>query len=101
VNNALDWKLLTILIGANDACDNCDYFGEAPIDDILSDFTLHFSGALQLIYEKFPRTLVNVVLQFNVSLVYDVADNYTYCRDFHRLAYFECPCAFFDDIAKR
>lgn len=98
---AEDWKLLTILIGANDACDNCDLDYVTPVDQVVDAFAENFKNALNLIYEKFPRTLVNVVLQFNVSLVYDIAGNISYCADLHKVAFFECPCAFAEDITKR
>lgn len=101
VNMATDWKLFNVLIGANDACGNCDDSSETPIEKVISNFETNFRNAINFIYEKFPRTLVNIIPQFNISIVYDIAGNVTYCKDFHKIAFFECPCAFDDKKEKR
>jgi len=97
-----DWKVMTILIGANDACHNCDRrTGERqPVSSAAQEFEQSYSAAIEKIYQTIPRVFVNVLPMFNVSQLYNLVDNVTYCRDVH-LAIGECDCAFAENETLR
>ncbi|KAI9203298.1 GDSL-like Lipase/Acylhydrolase-domain-containing protein [Polychytrium aggregatum] len=89
-----DFKLLNIFIGNNDACSGCDPISgslwlspdvfESAIRDILSQ-----------IQANIPRTVVNIVQQFNISQVWDLTHNDSYCSTIRSEGLtFECTCAF-------
>jgi hypothetical protein len=84
-----DWKLLTILIGANNVCGSCNngtihdpvYFGQT-LDQILAEVT-----------STIPRVFVNVVTMFNISQVFTVHSSSEYCTFmWETLASHECGC---------
>ncbi|KAI9199456.1 SGNH hydrolase-type esterase domain-containing protein [Polychytrium aggregatum] len=89
-----DFKLLNIFIGSNDACFGCDLASETTW---LSPavYEEHMRALLGKIRRKIPRTIVNIVQQFNISQVWDLTHGNDYCnqlRDEGRT--FECKCAF-------
>jgi len=95
-----DWKVMNILIGANDACDLCNNQSVTP-QEAADQFEKNFAYALSLLNDYIPKLLVSVPLMFNVSQVYNFAENITYCRDFHSIFTFECHCAFSPNISVR
>lgn len=53
------WKLITLLIGANDFCSDICYYGTAEV--VLKLHEKHLLAALRTIRDNLPRTIVNVV----------------------------------------
>jgi len=100
INVEKDWKVLTILIGANNLCDAClESFDEY-------DSARQFEKSLREVVaqlQTIPRVFVNLVGIFNISSVYEISLNNSYCRTMHEILFFECNCAFnwFDGAAKR
>jgi phospholipase B1 len=86
-----DWKLLTLLIGANDLCLGCTgIFPHLTADE----FQRHLNETLMEIKKALPRTFVNIVLVGNLSEIYTLSLQSPYCVDVHRLLPIECLCAF-------
>jgi len=83
-----DWKLLTLFIGANNACGACQnrenskpkWFGD------------HMDKVLKQIHETIPRVFVNLVTIFNISGVYYAGEPSDYCDIIHRIWSHECYC---------
>jgi hypothetical protein len=98
-----DYKLLTILIGANDACDKCDLFSDSHItpEQAAEEYYTNIAAAVDSIYSLIPKVIVNVLPMFNVSQVYNISQNADYCSDFHDIIPMECDCAFDSDYNKR
>jgi len=89
-----------LLIGANNLCESCYdsfdiYDSAAAFEKSLREIV----GELQTI----PRLFVNLVGIFNISGVYTIALNNTYCRNIHHLVFAECDCALYwsDDNTNR
>jgi len=86
-----DWKLLTILIGANDICSCCDgnlsYTGPDA-------FEKYLTATLERVRSTLPRTFVNLILGFNLSEVYNLGRKTLYCETHQRVFTFECNCIF-------
>jgi len=77
-----DWKVLTLLIGANNLCDSCDE--SFNIYDSAAAFEKNLRGIVKEL-QTIPRLFVNLVGIFNISGVYTIALNNTYCRYMHHL----------------
>jgi len=91
VDVANDWKMLTILIGANDICKCCStnasYTGpEAFEQDLVA--------VLEKVRVTLPRTFVNLILGFNLSEVYNLGRKSIACELKQRLFSWECGCIF-------
>ena len=87
-----DWKLLSILVGANDMCVECE---DIPIEpSSIADYEKYFRITLQTLQAKVPRLLVNVGQMFNVSQIYKLSLRAKSCENIHRLLPEECLCAF-------
>lgn len=86
-----DWKLLTILIGANDICDTCltnaSYTGPDAFEKYLTD-------TLERVRSTLPRTFVNLITGFNLSEVYYLGRKSLYCEAHQRVFSWECGCIF-------
>lgn len=86
-----DWKLMTILIGANDICSCCDlnqtYTGPDAFEKDMRD-------VLEKVRSTLPRTFVNLILGFNISEVYWLGRKSLYCELHQRVFSFECECIF-------
>jgi hypothetical protein len=65
------------------------------------DYEKALEVAIQTIYEKIPRTLVNIIPLFNVSGVYWMSLRTDYCTVVHDVLPIECPCAFDSTDANR
>lgn len=70
-----DWKLLTILMGANNVCGSCS---SSKIHD-----PQYFGQQLDLIVSKattqIPRVFINIITMFNISQVNTMHDTSLYC----------------------
>ncbi|KAI8929574.1 hypothetical protein BC831DRAFT_274909 [Entophlyctis helioformis] len=89
-----DFKLLTLFIGSNDVCLGCIRGG---IDGMLSPeaFELHMRQVLDTLRSRVPRLVVNILMQFNVSQVWDATHKDTRCTLLRTSGLvFECICAF-------
>jgi len=91
ISMANDWKVLTILIGANDLCASCTYLGGYLSPD---DFEAHMSKLLESVRTNIPRVFVQLVEMFNLSQVYDLSLKTPSCATIHRDVFIECDCIF-------
>lgn len=109
INYAEDWKMLTLLIGANNLCRACD-----PEFDIF-DEAAEFEASLRQLVGKLrtiPKLFVNLVSIFNISQVFNITENSLQCEATHGssmmhlflvslsvflpdvLGFLECECIF-------
>ena len=79
-----DWKLLTVLIGANDIClgqwhkhiilyvpSNCAYRCSGHIPYLTADnYEKHMTELMEEIHSNIPKVFVNYILLLNVSQVH-------------------------------
>lgn len=79
------WKLLTIMIGANDICEYCVNGYNNTIDTYIFNMEQLFRN----INEQSDKLFINVVSTFDVSLTEDY--QHEDCKIFHWLIN-ECPC---------
>jgi len=91
ISMANDWKLLTILIGANDLCASCTYAGKYLDPD---EFEAHLSKVLEGVRLNIPRVFVQLIEFFNLSQVYDLSLKTPVCAEIHRDLFIECDCIF-------
>lgn len=89
VNIKQHWKLITYMIGSNDFClDICYYQNqEKAIDNAGKNLLL----ALRILKNNLPRTMINIVLPPDVTLLTRLTNKPPECQSLH---YFECPCFF-------
>lgn len=86
-----DWKVINILIGANNLCATCiDYLDSI---DNAKQFELYFKETI-LELTRVPKSFINVVQLFNISQVYNITEPYTECRAVHDVFPIECSCLF-------
>jgi hypothetical protein len=71
-----DWKMLTILIGANNLCGACYNASYAQPDYYQQQLEI----VLEKAYTQIPRVFVNVLLMFNISQVYTAMMTSEYCK---------------------
>ena len=83
------WKLVTHMIGGNDFCLNACYYDDQNkvVEDAANDLIL----VLRILKQHLPRTLVNVVLTPDVSIITRFKNRPDECKALH---YIECPCMF-------
>jgi len=82
-----DWKLVTLLIGANDICTGCGN------PNTPTQFAANFKALLTQLKASIPRVFVNVMSLFNISGVYKVGESSLYCKELERhITFNECPC---------
>jgi phospholipase B1 len=98
INFDEDWKVLTLLIGANDLCASCTFLEKKYLDP--DEFEKHLSAVLEGIRTNIPRVFVNVVEMFNLSQVYDLSLKTPRCADIHRDLFIECDCIFGPEATK-
>jgi len=88
------WKLLIILIGANDLCASCPSVN-SPYSDPTTWLNM-YDGFLEQIHEALPNTFVAITSLLNISIVWDAMmaappEKEAYCmvvrKQFH-----ECGC---------
>lgn len=80
-----EWKLLTLFIGANDACD-CDSDDHTP-----DKFEERLRNSLTYVQGNFSKTFVNVMTLFNISGVWKASFHSAKCR-LEVPAFQECHC---------
>ncbi|KAJ3305499.1 hypothetical protein HDV03_001365 [Kappamyces sp. JEL0829] len=97
INFSTDYKLLTLFIGANDVCQSCstavnpDTY-ETQVRSIIESLRSRYSA---LAHSSLPNLIVNVPQLFNVSQLYDLTGNSTYCdKQRANTLTAECTCAF-------
>ncbi len=96
VNIQEDWKLVTLLIGGNDLCQYCTE-GEAGDPD---EYVGGIRSVLDYLQDKLPRTLVNLVQIFDVTVIEDAASHNPYgpvCISFYNES---CPCGPYGYVSK-
>jgi len=89
-----DWKMVTIIIGHNDACTHVcnstlgvDLFEDASP----ASYARNIQAALDILQRNLPRTFVNLVPIADVTMVLDLLDKPIYCYPLH---WYLCPCLF-------
>ncbi|KAL6043970.1 hypothetical protein STEG23_008342, partial [Scotinomys teguina] len=70
INLEEDWKLVTLFIGGNDLCHYC----ENPENHSANEYVKHIQQALDVLYEKLPRVLINVVEVMELAGLYQGQD---------------------------
>ncbi|GAM17946.1 hypothetical protein SAMD00019534_011210 [Acytostelium subglobosum LB1] len=85
VDNEKDWKLFTYFIGSNDVCHVCD-----NKETSFSNWIDGYYSTLALIKEKFPRTIVNVMLINNIVRTEEISVGKK-CNNLRRFLEF-CTC---------
>jgi len=76
VDFELDWKVMTIFIGANNLCGACQNDTDSQPAVYLSEL----DAVLSQINATLPRTFVNVMLMFNISQVWTLHETSDYCK---------------------
>lgn len=62
VNYTQDWKMVTIMIGANDGCSHvCEGLSKRPMDASPSAFIKNIRRTLDILQRHMPRTFINLV----------------------------------------
>jgi phospholipase B1 len=84
-----DWKVLTILIGANNLCASCE---PNRSDTTPEFFASKYRAILERARNEIPRVFVNAVPMFNISGVYAQQQTSDYCKLIKRVSDNECPC---------
>ncbi|KAJ3287258.1 hypothetical protein HK104_008701 [Borealophlyctis nickersoniae] len=89
-----DFKLLTLFIGSNDVCLGCSP-GVIPTLPSPDTYEALMRAVLERIRKSIPRVIVNVLMNFNVSQVYDLTYKDPWCATLRNTGLtFECTCAF-------
>lgn len=91
INWLNDWKLITVLIGANNLCASC--IDSINPYDTAKEFGQSLDQTLATL-ATIPRTFVNVVQIFNLSSVYTVSSKVSWCNTVHGDFPIECECDF-------
>jgi len=86
-----DWKVLTIMIGANDLCASCT-FNLTYLDP--DDYQNNLMGTLERLRTSLPRTFVNIVPGFNISQAYELSQKTERCQNISRPLFIQCDCLF-------
>jgi len=94
INFEKDWKMVTIIIGHNDACTHVcnstlgvDMFEDASPPT----YARNVQKALDILQRNLPRTFVNLVPIADVTMVLDLLDKPAHCYPLH---WYLCPCLF-------
>lgn len=86
-----DWKVLSIMIGANDLCASCTY----DLSYVSADeYESTLMGTLERIRTSLPRTFVNLIAGFNISQAYDLSLITPRCDNVTRELFIQCDCLF-------
>jgi len=100
VNLNEDWKLVNMFIGGNDICAYChDVANDPNAPHTAAHFRDNIRAAIQILYDRLPRTIVNLVGMFNMNILRKVDQGQIVCQGLHL---FECDCetstTFTDDL---
>jgi hypothetical protein len=94
VNIAKHWKLITIMIGGNDFCLDVCYTNDQR--KVVEKSGSDLLSVLRILKANLPRSLINVVLPPDVSILTRIKNRNHECKALH---YFECPCMFSLNLA--
>jgi len=84
-----DWKLATILLGANNLCGSCHNSSQ----NTPAAYVQALDQGLQYLYENIPRVRVLVLPMFNISQVYYWHNTEEYCKlMWDTISASECSC---------
>ncbi|KYQ93121.1 hypothetical protein DLAC_05746 [Tieghemostelium lacteum] len=86
INVKLDWKFLSIFIGANDICESCDEKLKT-----VDYWKLNFQKLLLSIRDTLPRTLVSIILLPDISPIDSLSKDQFCYKTRHFLGF--CDCA--------
>ncbi|ELR25684.1 phospholipase, putative [Acanthamoeba castellanii str. Neff] len=89
-----DWKIINLLIGANDACPLCLDITPPSIASMGDFYEQNLRKVVETAYQKIPRLFFNILPMFNVSQVYYLSLGLPYCFELHDVLPVECLCAF-------
>jgi hypothetical protein len=84
-----DWKVLTILIGANNLCISCE---QGRKDATPEFFEAKYRAILERVRREIPKVFVNAVPMFNISGVRAQQQSSSYCKLINPISDNECPC---------
>ena len=84
-----DWKVLTILIGANNLCISCE---NGRKDATPEFFDAKYRAILERVRNEIPKVFVNAVPMFNISGVHAQQQTSDYCKLIKPVSNNECPC---------
>ncbi|KAI7871370.1 uncharacterized protein EV154DRAFT_431606 [Mucor mucedo] len=90
-----DWKMINIQIGSNDMCGACN---TTFVNEVTPEkFGNYVEAAVEKIQKNIPRALVNLIGTFNVSQIFPLTFNQSYCGFTSNISsqtnIQECPCA--------
>jgi len=88
------WKVLTIMIGANDLCASCTFGLDYLAPD---DYQNNLMATLERVRTSLPRTFVNLVGGFNISQAYELSLQTSRCNNISRPWFIQCDCLFQPD----
>jgi len=83
------WKLVTMMIGANDICSDICYV--SPPEKAVDLHEKHLLQVLRTLRDNLPRTMVNIVPPPNVYILTKFTARPMECVPVHII---ECPCMF-------
>ena len=89
-----DWKMVTIIIGHNDACThacNATLGVDAFEDASPGQYIRNIQRALDVLHRHLPRTFVNLVPVADVTIILELLDKPKLCYPLH---WYFCPCLF-------
>jgi len=89
-----DWKMVTVIIGHNDACTHvCNStLGVDMYEDASpAKYAKNIKDTLDILQQNLPRTFVNLVPIADVTMVLDLLDKPVQCYPLH---WYLCPCLF-------
>ncbi|XP_077292094.1 phospholipase B1, membrane-associated-like [Arctopsyche grandis] len=89
-----DWKLITIMMGANDFCFNICYYSD-PLS-ALDEHKKELNYTLTYLMKHLPRTMINLVPAPDVEIIKAYTNISPICTLTHRIF---CPC-FHNDVIK-
>ncbi|CAG5928337.1 unnamed protein product [Menidia menidia] len=82
-----DWKLITMFIGGNDACDHCDNTLHSSVEN----YTRYVQESLDYLQKEVPRALVNLVEVLHITPLREMhAETSLRCPTW--LVNILCPC---------
>jgi len=92
--------MLSIMIGANDACTVCAEKNPPTVDEAADQYGKTYDTLVNKLQQQIPRLFVNILPMFNFSDIYLLTRNVSYCKDLHSVLP-ECHCAYNSDSNKR
>ncbi|CAI5439849.1 unnamed protein product [Caenorhabditis angaria] len=87
IDNANDWKLINIFIGANDMCAYCSQGEAGPHSK--QAYKNNIIQAVQILKDNLPRTIVSLTGMFDMEMLRQIDHDKYFCDGLHT---FECGC---------